>query len=96
MSSIASRPPHGGTGRCEGGGCERVGRGVIIELRAYPQLPLSANLLLSLTMKSMLLQAVRHQCRSGGLSTLLPAFHWIFAILEPSGKGLPLPGTPAW
>ena len=22
-------------------------------------------------------------------------FHWSFAILEPSGKGLPLPGTPS-
>jgi hypothetical protein len=23
-------------------------------------------------------------------------FHWSFTILEPSGKGWPLPGTPAW
>ena len=26
---------------------------------------------------------------------LLFGFHWIFTILEPSGKGWPLPGTPA-
>ena len=30
-----------------------------------------------------------------GASVLFFGFHSIFAILEPSGKGLPLPGTPA-
>src|SRR3954453_13441917 len=30
-----------------------------------------------------------------GASVLFFGFHWSFAILEPSGKGLPLPGTPA-
>jgi hypothetical protein len=30
-----------------------------------------------------------------GASGLFIAFQWIFAILAPSGKGLPLPGMPA-
>src|ERR1700726_3695243 len=30
-----------------------------------------------------------------GGSVLFFGFHWSFAILEPSGKGWPLPGTPA-
>src|SRR5438034_8521941 len=40
-------------------------------------------------------------CRLAG--TVVPGnvsfffgFQWIFAILEPSGKGLPLPGMPDW
>src|SRR5882762_4194874 len=30
-----------------------------------------------------------------GASVLFFGFHWSFTILAPSGKGLPLPGTPA-
>jgi hypothetical protein len=30
-----------------------------------------------------------------GASALFFGFHWSFTILEPSGKGWPLPGTPA-
>src|SRR6476620_2918701 len=30
-----------------------------------------------------------------GASVLFLKLHWSFAILEPSGKGLPLPGMPA-
>src|SRR5208282_4041071 len=30
-----------------------------------------------------------------GASVLFLNFHWSFAILEPSGKGWPFPGTPA-
>src|SRR5246127_3096604 len=30
-----------------------------------------------------------------GASVLFFGFHWSFAIMEPSGKGWPLPGTPA-
>src|SRR6202140_3718049 len=30
-----------------------------------------------------------------GASVLFFGFHWSFAILEPSGNGWPLPGTPA-
>ena len=30
-----------------------------------------------------------------GASVLCFGFQWIFTILEPSGKGLPLPGRPA-
>src|SRR4029453_1741858 len=61
---------------------------------AHPHPPLSANLLLSFTMKSM-------SCRLAG--TVVPGnascffgFQWIFAILAPSGKGLPFPGIPGW
>ena len=77
-----------------GGGRERVGRGVVLE-RAYPHPPLSANRALSFTMKST-------SCRAPatfvgpGASSLVFGFQWIFAILAPSGKGLPLPGMPAW
>ena len=31
-----------------------------------------------------------------GKVSLVFGFQWIFAILAPSGNGLPLPGTPAW
>ena len=61
----------------------------------YPHPPLSANRALSFTMKSM-------SCRApativgDGASSLVFAVQWIFAILAPSGKGLPLPGMPAW
>src|SRR5205809_7954068 len=30
-----------------------------------------------------------------GASVLFFGFHWSFTIMEPSGKGWPLPGTPA-
>src|SRR5712672_4493214 len=40
---------------------------------------------------------VNTSCTStaNGASVLFFGFHWSFAILEPSGKGWPLPGTPA-
>src|SRR5438552_15825593 len=61
---------------------------------AHPHPPLSANLLLSFTMKST-------SCRLAGTvavgnGSIFFGFQWIFAILEPSGKGLPLPGMPDW
>lgn len=49
---------------------------------------------LSLTMKSMSC-TVSGTIVGAGASALFFAFQWIFAILEPSGKGLPFPGTPA-
>src|SRR5207247_10789656 len=57
------------------------------------QPPLSANLLLSFTMKST-------SCRLPGTvavgnTSIFFGFQWIFAIWEPSGNGLPLPGIPA-
>src|ERR671924_676344 len=60
----------------------------------HPHPPLSANLLLSFTMKST-------SCRLAGTVAVGSAssffgFQWIFAILEPSGKGLPFPGMPDW
>src|SRR5690242_8908478 len=61
---------------------------------AQPQPPLSANRLLSFTMKST-------SCRLAGTVVVVKTscffgFQWIFAILEPSGNGWPLPGTPDW
>src|SRR5207245_9488669 len=61
---------------------------------AHPHPPLSANLLLSFTTKST-------SCRLAGTVALgnvssFFGFQWIFAILEPSGKDLPLPGMPDW
>ena len=61
---------------------------------AHPHPPLSANRLLSFTMKST-------SCRLAGTVVLgnvscFFGFQWIFAILAPSGKGLPLPGMPDW
>src|ERR1700733_3226640 len=32
---------------------------------------------------------------TNGASVLFLGFHWSFTIMEPSGKGWPLPGTPA-
>src|SRR5712672_1830648 len=32
---------------------------------------------------------------TNGASVLFFGFHWSFTIMEPSGKGWPLPGTPA-
>src|SRR5215468_7712679 len=61
----------------------------------HPQLPLSANLLLSLTMQSTSCRTPGTRVDGSGASALFSGFQWIFAILEPSGKGLPLPGTPA-
>src|SRR5208282_5754323 len=61
---------------------------------AYPHPPLFGNLLLSFSMKKAC-------AKTSGTSTtkvasvLFLGFHWSFAIMEPSGKGLPLPGTPA-
>src|SRR6185295_9323689 len=61
---------------------------------AQPHPPLSANLLLSLTMKST-------SCRLAGTAVVVKVacifgFQWIFAILTPSGNGWPLPGMPDW
>ena len=61
---------------------------------AYPHPPLSANLLLSFTMKSMSCKAPG-TIGSPGWSSAFFAIQWIFAIIAPSGKGLPLPGMPA-
>ena len=58
-----------------------------------PHPPLSLNLLLSFTMKSTSC-SVPGTVAAGNVSSFF-GFQWIFAILEPSGKGLPFPGTPA-
>ena len=61
---------------------------------AYPHPPLSANFLLSFTMKSVSCNAPG-TIGSPGWSSSFFAIQWIFANLAPSGKGLPLPGMPA-
>jgi hypothetical protein len=65
----------------------------VVGLTAYPHPPLSANFVLSFTMKLTVMQRARH-CRRGKRLHLLRV-QCIFAILAPSGNGLPLPGTPA-
>src|SRR6202007_2406789 len=52
------------------------------------------NLLLSVSMAKALLKTAGTSTAKGA-SVLFFGFHWSFAILEPSGKGWPLPGTPA-
>jgi hypothetical protein len=61
---------------------------------AYPQPLLAGNLALSFSMKKTFFR-VSGTSTEKGASVLFFGIHWIFAILEPSGKGLPLPGTPA-
>src|SRR5438552_4431148 len=61
---------------------------------AQPHPPLSANRLLSFTMKST-------SCRLAGTVVVVKVscffgFQWIFAILEPSGNGSPVAGMPDW
>src|SRR5689334_22926628 len=61
---------------------------------AQPQPPLSANRLLSFTMKST-------SCSVSGTTVVenvacFFGFQWILAILTPSGNGVPLSGMPAW
>jgi hypothetical protein len=61
---------------------------------AQPHPPLSANRLLSFTMKST-------SCRLAGTAVVVKVacifgFQWILAILTPSGNGWPLSGMPAW
>jgi len=76
----------------QGAGRERIGRSVIVE-HGVSHPPLSANLLLSFTMKST--SCWVPGTVAAGNTSIFFGFQWIFAILAPSGKGLPLPGTPA-
>jgi len=62
-------------------------------MTAHPHPPVSANLLLSFTMKSTS-WSVPGTVAAGNVSIFF-GFQWIFAILEPSGNGFPLPGAPA-
>jgi hypothetical protein len=71
---------------------EHIGRGVILE-HGPPPSALSANLLRSFTIRSTSFKVPGTVV--SGKSWFLFGFQWIFAILEPSGKGLPLAGTPA-
>src|SRR6202035_5081482 len=57
---------------------------------AHPHPPLSANLLLSFTIKSTSCW-VPGTVAAGKVSIFL-GFQWIFASLAPSGNGLPLAG----
>src|SRR6516165_3658550 len=65
---------------------------------AYPHPWVSENLLLSFTMNSASIRSPGTvsgvAAEKGGVVNFF-GVHSIFAILEPSGKGLPLPGTPS-
>src|SRR5215467_1980059 len=64
---------------------------------AYPHPCVSENLLLSFSMNSTSVRSpgtVSGVLAEKGRSVNFFGLHSIFAILEPSGKGLPLPGTP--
>src|SRR5439155_19421679 len=60
----------------------------------YPHPPLSGNLLLSFSMTKACVKT-SGTSTTNGASVLFFGFHWSFTILEPSGKGWPLSGTPA-
>src|SRR5215831_20247964 len=72
---------------------ERVGRGVVEERTPSPSAAVREPLAV-LHHEVDVVQASRHG--RIGERLLLFGFQWIFAILEPSGKGLPLPGIPDW
>src|SRR6516165_2350193 len=64
----------------------------------YPHPCVSENLLLSFSMNSTSVRSpgtVSGVLAEKGRSVNFFGLHSIFAILEPSGKGLPLPGTPS-
>src|SRR5271155_1309117 len=65
---------------------------------AYPHPCVSENLLLSFSMNSTAVRSpgtVSGVLAEKGGAVNFFGLHSIFAILEPSGKGLPLPGTPS-
>src|SRR5215472_17492165 len=65
---------------------------------AYPHPCVSGNLLLSFMMNSTSVRSlgtVSGVLAEKGGSVNFFGLHSIFAILQPSGKGLPLPGTPS-
>src|ERR1700692_4459237 len=61
---------------------------------AYPQPPVIGNRLLSFSMTKACVGASGTSTAKVA-SVLFLKLHWSFAILEPSGNGWPLPGTPA-
>src|ERR1700680_4358737 len=61
---------------------------------AYFQPTLFGNLLLSFSMTKACVKTFGTS-PTRGASVLFFGFHWSFTILEPSGKGWPLSGTPA-
>src|SRR3954471_12877652 len=60
---------------------------------AYPHPPLFGKLLLSFSMTKACVKTSGTSTTKGA-SVFFFGFHWSFTILEPSGKGWPLPGTP--
>ena len=74
-------------------GPERIGRGVILERAISPSAAVREPLAV-LHHEINVMQGARHQ-RLTGLVVFFFGVQWIFAILAPSGKGLPLPGMPA-
>src|SRR4029079_11162056 len=61
---------------------------------AYPHPPLFGNFLLCFSMTKDC-GNTSGTSTTKGASVLFLGFHWSFTILEPSGKGWPLPGMPA-
>src|SRR5207237_7390728 len=59
-----------------------------------PQPPVAGNRLLSFSMRKACVGASGTSTTKVA-SVLFLKLHWSLAILEPSGKGFPLPGTPA-
>src|SRR5208337_5594965 len=56
--------------------------------------PVFGNLLLSFSITKACLKT-SGTSTANWASVLFFGFHWSFTIMEPSGKGLPLPGIPA-
>src|SRR3984957_19555027 len=74
-------------------GRELIGCGVVVEHRvSHP--PLFENLLLSFSITKAW-EKTSGTSTTKGASVLFFNFHWSLTILDPSGKGRPLPGTPA-
>src|SRR5216117_2439813 len=76
-----------------GAGLERIGRSVILERGPSPAAAVREPLAI-LHHEVDVMQAAG-TVAVGNVSSFF-GFQWIFAILEPSGKGLPLPGMPDW
>ena len=75
-----------------GAGRERMGHSVVHEHGPSPPTAVREPLAV-LHHEVDVMLGTRH--RRLGNTDILVGFQWIFAILEPSGNGLPLPGTPA-
>jgi hypothetical protein len=76
-----------------GGGPKRIGRRVTLERAPYPSAAVREPLAV-LHHEINVVLGTWHRWLTG-VRLLFFGFQWIFAILAPSGKGSPLPGTPS-